>query len=63
VNALHASRRVCWYDWDLQITSMERLLDYRFTWVLPGHGRRFQAESAEAMRGQLEALIRRMREA
>jgi glyoxylase-like metal-dependent hydrolase (beta-lactamase superfamily II)/ferredoxin len=63
VNALHASRRVCWYDWDSQIASMERLLDYRFTWVLPGHGRRFQAESAGEMRGQLEALIRRMREA
>lgn len=61
VNALHASRQVCWYDWDLQIASMERLLDYRFTWVLPGHGRRYQAESPEEMRRQLEALIRRMR--
>ena len=63
VNALHASRRVCWYDWDLQIASMERLLVYRFRWVLPGHGRRFQAESPAEMRSELEALVRRMRNA
>ena len=26
---------------------MERLLDYRFEWVLPGHGRIHQAPAAE----------------
>jgi len=36
---LYAFRSACWYSWSEQIRSMERLLDYRFEWVLPGHGR------------------------
>jgi len=36
---LYAFRSACWYSWPEQIRSMERLLDYRFEWVLPGHGR------------------------
>jgi hypothetical protein len=39
---------------------MERLLDYRFEWVLPGHGYRLHLE-ADAMRRELEALIGRMK--
>ncbi|HEY9854674.1 MAG TPA: MBL fold metallo-hydrolase, partial [Stenomitos sp.] len=35
---LGASRRVCWYSWPEQTRSMERLQDYTFEWVLPGHG-------------------------
>ncbi len=61
VGALHASRRVCWYDWGKQIESMERLLDFEFAWVLPGHGRRYQAGSAAEMRREIEAVIQRMR--
>ena len=38
---LSASRNYCWYSWKKQIESMERLLAYRFGWVLPGHGRRY----------------------
>jgi glyoxylase-like metal-dependent hydrolase (beta-lactamase superfamily II)/ferredoxin len=34
---LGASRSVCWYSWPEQTRSMERLRDYRFGWVLPGH--------------------------
>ncbi|MDA1315787.1 MAG: MBL fold metallo-hydrolase [Acidobacteria bacterium] len=63
VGALHASRRVCWYDWRRQIRSMERLLDFSFEWVLPGHGRRYQAESPRHMRDEIQALVRRMRSA
>jgi glyoxylase-like metal-dependent hydrolase (beta-lactamase superfamily II)/ferredoxin len=37
---LIAFRRVAWYSWREQTTSMKRLLDFRFEWVLPGHGRR-----------------------
>jgi glyoxylase-like metal-dependent hydrolase (beta-lactamase superfamily II) len=37
---LEAFRDVCWYSWREQTQSMKRLLDYRFEWVLPGHGRR-----------------------
>jgi glyoxylase-like metal-dependent hydrolase (beta-lactamase superfamily II)/ferredoxin len=61
VNGLHASPRVCWYDWDLQIASMERLLEFECEWVLPGHGRRYQAASAAAMRGEIERVVARMR--
>jgi glyoxylase-like metal-dependent hydrolase (beta-lactamase superfamily II) len=58
---LHASRGVCWYSWAEQTRSMERLLEHRFEWVLPGHGRRWRAISAEAMRAEIQALIGRMR--
>ena len=37
---LVAFRDVAWYSWREQTQSMKRLLDYRFEWVLPGHGRR-----------------------
>ena len=36
---LVAFRRHNWYSWPETIRSMERLRDYRFEWVLPGHGR------------------------
>jgi glyoxylase-like metal-dependent hydrolase (beta-lactamase superfamily II)/ferredoxin len=35
---LTAFRSVAWYSWPEQIRSMEKLLDYEFEWVLPGHG-------------------------
>jgi glyoxylase-like metal-dependent hydrolase (beta-lactamase superfamily II)/ferredoxin len=37
---LIAFRDVSWYSWPQQTQSMKRLLDFRFEWVLPGHGRR-----------------------
>jgi len=55
---LHASRRHCWHDWDLQIASLRRLLAYRFAWVLPGHGEPIGLE-ADAMHAALAALIAR----
>ncbi|WP_437586579.1 MBL fold metallo-hydrolase [Sorangium sp. So ce1000] len=58
---LHASRDVCWYSWAEQIRSMERLLQHRFTWVLPGHLRRYRAPSEDAMRAELAELIDRMK--
>jgi hypothetical protein len=36
---------------------MERLRDHRFEWVLPGHGWRYRAPSAAAMRNELERCI------
>ena len=36
---LTAFRSACWYSWAEQTRSMRRLLDYKFEWVLPGHGR------------------------
>jgi glyoxylase-like metal-dependent hydrolase (beta-lactamase superfamily II) len=58
---LHASRGVCWYSWTEQARSMERLLDLDFEWVLPGHGRRYRAASAAAMRDEVARLCRWMR--
>ena len=53
---LYAFRSACWYSWSEQIRSMERLLDYRFEWVLPGHGRPVHLPAAE-MRASLEKCI------
>jgi glyoxylase-like metal-dependent hydrolase (beta-lactamase superfamily II)/ferredoxin len=58
--SLYASPNVCWYNWNEQTRSMEGLTDYRFEWVLPGHGRRFHANPAE-MRQQLLACVERMK--
>jgi hypothetical protein len=52
------SRRVCWYSWPAQVKSLERLLEFRFRWVLPGHGRRWHAPSHAAMRDEIARLLR-----
>ena len=57
---LSASRAYCWYSWPEQIESVQRLLDYRFEWVLPGHGRRHHA-SANEMHTALQRCIAWMR--
>jgi glyoxylase-like metal-dependent hydrolase (beta-lactamase superfamily II)/ferredoxin len=54
---LAASRSVCWYSWSEQLRSLERLLDFRFEWVLPGHGRRFGPREPEAMKRELSRLL------
>jgi glyoxylase-like metal-dependent hydrolase (beta-lactamase superfamily II)/ferredoxin len=59
--SLHASANVCWYSWPEQTRSVERLLDYEFEWVLPGHGRRCNAKP-DQMRKYLEECIARMKE-
>ncbi len=58
---LIAFRDANWYSWPETIRSMERLLDYRFEWVLPGHGASYRADSPETMRGELEKCLRWMR--
>ena len=52
---LEAGRDVCWYSWPEQRKSIAKLMEYRFTAVLPGHGRRFIAPDAEAMRTAIRA--------
>ncbi|MFL6254674.1 MAG: MBL fold metallo-hydrolase [Pyrinomonadaceae bacterium] len=54
--ALTAFRSACWYSWPVQTRSMRRLLEYRFEWVLPGHGRIHHAP-AEAMRTELQRCV------
>ena len=58
--SLIAFRSACWYSWTEQTKSMEKLLDYRFEWVLPGHGR-IHHDSAANMRAQLERCIEWMK--
>ena len=59
--SLTAHRDVCWYSWTEQTRSMEKLLAYRFEWVLPGHGRRHHCSSRE-MHHHLERCVRSMRD-
>jgi glyoxylase-like metal-dependent hydrolase (beta-lactamase superfamily II) len=58
--ALTAFRDACWYSWPEQTTSMARLLEFSFEWVLPGHGRRHHAP-APVMRRELEECVAWMR--
>lgn len=52
----------CWYSWPEQIRSLERLAEsYRFGELYAGHGSRFTAASADAMRAALLDLVARMR--
>lgn len=60
-SSLGASRGVCWYSWPDQTRSMERLQDYTFEWVLPGHGDWLNLPPAE-MRAALLRLIEQMRQ-
>jgi glyoxylase-like metal-dependent hydrolase (beta-lactamase superfamily II)/ferredoxin len=60
---LSASRAYNWHSWDAQLRSLERLLGFEFRWVLPGHGQVHRADSAAAMRAELERAIRRLRAA
>jgi glyoxylase-like metal-dependent hydrolase (beta-lactamase superfamily II)/ferredoxin len=59
--SLAMGRGVCWYSWDEQVRSLEKLLEHRFRWVLPGHGRRTQASSPAEMRSRVERLFRALR--
>jgi glyoxylase-like metal-dependent hydrolase (beta-lactamase superfamily II)/ferredoxin len=54
---LSASPRYCWFDWPTQLRSLKRLLEFDFTWVLPGHGASHRAGTPEAMRRDLEEAI------
>jgi glyoxylase-like metal-dependent hydrolase (beta-lactamase superfamily II)/ferredoxin len=60
-NTLTAFRNACWYSWSEQTRSMQRLLNYDFEWVLPGHGR-IHRDTRENMRAHLETCIRWMSE-
>jgi glyoxylase-like metal-dependent hydrolase (beta-lactamase superfamily II)/ferredoxin len=58
---LAASEDYCWYSWPKQAESMNRLADYHFEWVLPGHGQRVRLP-ADEMRRQVESLVESMME-
>ncbi|MEG3921917.1 MBL fold metallo-hydrolase [Microcoleus sp. T3_A4] len=53
---LVAFREVCWYSWPEQIKSMQNLANYDFEWVLPGHGRRYNADR-QTMSEQMQKCV------
>ncbi len=57
---LSAFEDYCWYSWPRQAESMRRLADFRFEWVLPGHGQRVHLP-ADEMREQIQRLAKTMR--
>lgn len=59
--SLGMGRGVCWYSWDEQVRSLQKLLAHGFRWVLPGHGRRTRASSPEEMRSRVDRLLRELR--
>ncbi|RCJ34112.1 MBL fold metallo-hydrolase [Nostoc minutum NIES-26] len=59
LHQLAAFHDVCWYSWPEQIKSMRKLANYSFEWVLPGHGRRFHADT-DTMRQQMHKCIELM---
>jgi glyoxylase-like metal-dependent hydrolase (beta-lactamase superfamily II)/ferredoxin len=58
---LSASSDYCWYSWRQQAESMERLADFDFEWVLPGHGQRTNLPAAK-MRQEIRRLAKSMRD-
>lgn len=53
---LMAYHDYCWHSWSEQLKSLARLLDFRFEWVLPGHGQRVRLP-ADAMYRELWRLV------
>ncbi|MEM8677426.1 MAG: MBL fold metallo-hydrolase [Cyanobacteria bacterium P01_G01_bin.67] len=60
-NHLYAFRRFCGYSWSEQIKSMEKLANYCFEWVLPGHGRRYH-DDVKAIKQQMQQCLDWMKE-
>src|SRR3984893_4123717 len=56
---LNAFREACWYSWSELKRSLGRLGEYRFEWLLPGHGHSVNLPAAE-MSTRLRALVDRM---
>jgi glyoxylase-like metal-dependent hydrolase (beta-lactamase superfamily II)/ferredoxin len=54
--SLTAFPSVAWYSWQKQTESMQRLANYDFEWVLPGHGN-LHHDTAQNMRYHLQACI------
>ena len=59
-NDLVAFRGACWYSWSALTASLEKLVDHRFEWLLPGHGWPAHLPAHE-MEARLRALVARMR--
>lgn len=56
-----ASQTFCWYSWDRQLESIERLIPHSFRTILPGHGPVYRAASPDAMRADLARSLADLR--
>ncbi len=56
LNQLVGFSDLCWYSRSELVRSIQKLSQYSFEWVLPGHGRRYHADR-ETMQQQLQAGI------
>lgn len=59
---LEASQTHCWHAWDEQLASLDRLREFSFDQVLPGHGDPIWLPAAR-MRVELETLLTRLEHA
>jgi glyoxylase-like metal-dependent hydrolase (beta-lactamase superfamily II)/ferredoxin len=57
---LEAEPSVCWWSWNAQLASLEKLAQYEFRHVLPGHGRPLTLSTAAEMRAELRSLVDRL---
>lgn len=57
---ISSARSVCWYSWDKQILSTEKLLKEKFAWLMPGHGG-WGYFGVEQGRKQLARLVQEMK--
>lgn len=55
-NQLVAFKDFCWYSWNEQLKSMQKLAAYSFDWVLPGHGRRYHS-NPKTMQKQMQECV------
>ncbi|MDA0771570.1 MAG: MBL fold metallo-hydrolase [Cyanobacteria bacterium] len=61
LNQLIAWKKYCKYSWNKQIESVEKLIEYYWAWLLPGHGRRIKAHP-EAYKLHIESCVEWMRQ-
>lgn len=57
LKAIGVMQDYCWYSWDKWLESIEKLLKYRFEWIMPGHGRICKREP-EQMHTEIKAFLK-----
>jgi hypothetical protein len=45
---LYAFKNFCWYDWNIQLSSLKKLLHYNFSHVFAGHGDSYYGSTKES---------------
>jgi len=61
IDGLFTSRQHCQYSWDMQTDLVAKLLQEKFTWILPGHGYRFYA-TRDVMQREIAKAVEGMKQ-